>query len=403
VRILAVADVWFPDHKGGSARVAAETARRLADRGHDVTVLAPRTPGLPPDTVEGTSLRVLRTLPRTSLPSTATDVAATAMQSRRLIRGRFDVALGHQVTNAAGLALAGLGAPVVLAYHASAAREAGLLRTRLAPGTRRAWTGGLEATLAGLERFAVGRAARVLVLSAHSAGLVVEDHPGAASRVRRVSGGVDTARFSPADGRTAARRRLAVELHRPLLLAVRRLDHRLGLEELLEAVRQLSDPRVLVAVAGAGPLRERLEQLRQRLGLESRLRFLGAPAPEELADWYRAADVMVLPPARHEGFGLATVEALASGTPVVASPTGATPELLGPLEPRLIAADTGPEALTEAIRRALELAGPELSQRCRAYAVTRYSWDAVITGWEDALLEVAGYPRLRDDPLSAPL
>jgi glycosyltransferase involved in cell wall biosynthesis len=402
VRILAVTDSWFPDRAGGSGRVAAETAARLARRGHDVTVLAPRARERPSRTVDG-SLSVLRTLPRGALPQTASDTWSTMRRAPGLGGNRFDVVVAHQVTNATGLALAGLGAPLVLVYHASAAREARIRGARPGHGGRSASSRALAPALAALERFAVARAARILVLSAYSASLASADHPGARERIRRVSGGVDTERFSPADGAAAARARLGLEQERPLLLVVRRLEPGLGIEDVLAAVRLLETPDLVVAIAGTGPLAGSLERHVERLGLGSTVRLLGAPSEERLADWYRAADAVVLPPAPHEGFGLATIEALASGTPVVASPAGATPELLSPLEPRLLARAAGPEALADAIRDTLGIAGPELRRRCRRYAVSRFAWDAVIAGWEHALEGASRSSERRPEPAAATL
>jgi glycosyltransferase involved in cell wall biosynthesis len=108
-----------------------------------------------------------------------------------------------------------------------------------------------------------------------------------------------------------------------------------------------------------------------------------------LPDWYRAADVVVMPTVAYEGFGLVTAEALACGTPVVGTRVGATPELLEPLDPRLLAADADPNALASTIDRALDLVSGELRRRCRDYAVARLSWDAAIAEWERVLEEAA--------------
>jgi glycosyltransferase involved in cell wall biosynthesis len=84
---------------------------------------------------------------------------------------------------------------------------------------------------------------------------------------------------------------------------------------------------------------------------------------------------------------MVTVEALASGTPVVGTSAGATPELLGPLDPRLLARGSGAAALAPAIREALAVIDDEFRARCRDYALARFAWDRVIAGWEDALEE----------------
>ena len=116
------------------------------------------------------------------------------------------------------------------------------------------------------------------------------------------------------------------------------------------------------------------------------MRFVGRVAEDALPDWYRAADLFVLPTVAYEGFGMATVEALASGTPVVGTPAGATPELLEPLDPRLVAAGSDPDSLAVAIRDALAFIDDDFRDRCRDYAVARFGWDRVTRTWEEELV-----------------
>ncbi|MGH7540900.1 MAG: glycosyltransferase, partial [Gemmatimonadota bacterium] len=94
-----------------------------------------------------------------------------------------------------------------------------------------------------------------------------------------------------------------------------------------------------------------------------------------------------LPTVAYEGFGLATAEALASGTPVVGTRVGATPELLEPLDASLLARGTDPAALAEAIRDGLRLATPTFRARCRDYAVRHLSWGSILPRWERVLAE----------------
>ena len=82
------------------------------------------------------------------------------------------------------------------------------------------------------------------------------------------------------------------------------------------------------------------------------------------------------------------MEALACGTPVVGTPVGATPELLTPLDPRLVAPEAGEEALARTIDDALAFADAEFRALCRRYALERFSWEPVVDQWE-ALLEEA--------------
>jgi glycosyltransferase involved in cell wall biosynthesis len=386
MRILVATHQWFPDYTGGSARVATETARALARRGHELVVLAPR--GKPPVAESEAALSVERVLPRGRLPRTLTDVLWTAAHARRLRRSSFDVLVAHHPTTAVGLSSTGLQAPLVFVYHASVVRELAMLRGTLAPATRRVASLSIGNALAHLERRTIARAERVVALSEYSRSLVAMDHPSASSRVCIAPGGVDQRAFVPAAERVAVRRSLGLEGEGPLILGVRRLEPCLGLETLLAAVSLVPlSPPPTVALAGQGSLAPELSRLGGELGLDRRLKLLGNPSPEVLRALYAAADVFVMSPAPHEGFGLATLEALASGTPAVGVPLGATPELLEPLEPRLVATESSAPALAEAIARALQLADPGFRLRCREYAANRYGWDRVAERWEQVLAD----------------
>ncbi len=262
----------------------------------------------------------------------------------------------------------------------------------MAQGPRRLAKTALQPALTLLERLAVARAKRILVLSNFSRGLVEELHPKHADRVRVVQGGIDTQFFHPDGEQQAARHLLGLPAAGPLLLTARRLDARMGLEELLRAFALIGDERATLAIVGRGMLEAALRNRASELGLTDRVRFVGTVSDEELRSWYRAADLFVLPTTAYEGFGLATAEALACGTPVLGTPVGATPELLEPLDPRLLAASASPEDLAAGIDRALGLTGPDLRARSREHATKTFDWRASIVSWERVLVEAGSKP-----------
>jgi len=388
MKVLIATHQWFPDYTGGTARVATETARRLADRGHSVHVVAPENGTGPSEGQEG-SLLLSRVLPRGRVPQTISDTAQSWRYCRRVDSRSIDIVIAHHPTLAGGMLAARLDAPLVFVYHSSVIRELRLFHGALGGGSlRRQATSLVEPALELLERVTVARAARTLVLSEYSRTLVTGDHPARSEAVRRVSGGVDTDDFAPSTDRATTRSQLGVSNERPLIVVARRLGPSLGLESVLEAFARVhASPAPTLTVVGDGPLRRPLEALAERLGVAASVRFIGFPPPERLRAWYQAADLFVMSPAPHEGFGLATLEALASGTPVVGGPRGATPEILRPLDQRLVAHGSDAEALAAAMSEVLALADADLRRRCRDYAVDHYDWNVAGSAWEQALTE----------------
>jgi glycosyltransferase involved in cell wall biosynthesis len=202
----------------------------------------------------------------------------------------------------------------------------------------------------------------------------------ALGRVRVVPPGIDLERLRPDDAaRAAARAALGVAPGWPLILTARRLVRRVGIDILLEAFAILRGKGVAFSaiIAGDGAQRVALEGLCAALGLDAQVAFHGRMSDAELVERYRAADVFALPTRSLEGFGLATLEALACGTPVVATDVGATPELLGAVGGGLLSR-AEPAHLAERLMQAL--ADP-VAMRCAASEASRrvherYTWAA---------------------------
>ena len=187
-----------------------------------------------------------------------------------------------------------------------------------------------------------------------------------ASRIVTLRNGVDLARFSPGD-RTAARARLGLSGF--TLLSVGSLIPRKGHELIIAALAELPDAQLLIA--GAGPMRAELEQIAQTKGVAPRVRFLGEIAHDALSEAYRAADIFVLASSR-EGWANVLLEAMASGTPVVATNVNGTPEVLRDPKLSVMVEERSAAALAKAILRLRQIA-PDRGA-VRAYA-EQFSWE----------------------------
>jgi teichuronic acid biosynthesis glycosyltransferase TuaC len=191
--------------------------------------------------------------------------------------------------------------------------------------------------------------------------------------IHTLRNGVDLVRFRPCD-RNAARQTYGVSGTAPVLLSVGHLIERKGHHLVIEALARL--PSASLIIAGDGPERPALEALAARLGVAGRVRFLGRVAHDILAVLYSAADVLVLASSR-EGWANVLLEAMACGTPVVASKVWGTPEVVAdPVAGLLVEPRTG-DAFAASIARLL--AAPPPRPATRLYA-ERFSWDATTAG-----------------------
>ncbi len=217
---------------------------------------------------------------------------------------------------------------------------------------------------------AIAGAAGLITVSAALRDAVLE--LGAApEKVAVLRNGVDTSLFVPPADRDAAR--AAIGLARPTVISVGHLIERKGHHLVIEALRDL--PEWGAIIVGEGPERHRLTALIEANGLTDRVRLIGARPHAELPALYGAADVLVLASSR-EGWANVLLEAMACGTPVIATNMWGNPEVVRSPEAGVIV-EREP-ALIGAGLRQLWANRPDRAAT-RAYA-EQFSWDDTTAG-----------------------
>jgi glycosyltransferase involved in cell wall biosynthesis len=170
----------------------------------------------------------------------------------------------------------------------------------------------------------------------------------------------------------------------PMILTVGRFAEKKGLAYLIEAM-----PRVLETHSGArlvmvgfGPLERELRTKVKELGIKEAVHFAGRLSHDELPVYYASADVFVLPSVVDqsgdtEGLGVVMLEAMASGTPVVASEVGGIPDVVQDGETGLLVPPREPQAIAEAICRLVEDAPlrSRLVEAARESVRRTFSWE----------------------------
>jgi glycosyltransferase involved in cell wall biosynthesis len=231
-----------------------------------------------------------------------------------------------------------------------------------------------------VERAVYGRAAQAIVLSSAFRDVLADQFGVERERIHVIPGGVEVDRFASAPPRAKCRKVLGWPTDRPIVLCVRRLVRRVGVDVLVESALAVRArvPDALILMAGTGPLSAELEERIHALGLENTVQLLGFVPDELLPLAYRAADLTVVPTTSLEGFGLITVESLAAGTPCVVTPVGGLAEIVAPLAPQLITAAATKTDIGATISDALLGAVPlPTMEQCSAYAKRSFDWPVV--------------------------
>ena len=388
MNVLLVSDVSISKVIGGAERVICEQGTRLAQRGHRVVHLTRLTGEhrVATDSVHG----VLECRYPVDWRSPLAFLSATLRNGGRLFESLerklgFDAIVFHQPFSAMAVCARPSAGKTQKVYtcHSLAFEEY---------ASRNPEPTGIPGRLnfhfhvlfrKWMERYCLGRSDRICVLSEFTKEKLRIAHGVILEKITVIPGGVDLKRFRPVPDQKAIRRSLGLPTDRFVLLTVRNLVPRMGLENLIMGFSKAvcAVPELFLVIGGHGPLRRKLSKTVDALGLSEHVRFVGFIPELQLADYYAMADLFVLPTLELEGFGLVTVESLACGTPVLGTPVGGTTEILGDFDPELlfdnISADAMASKISELCAKFINEPSSleSLSRRCRQYAEDRYSWD----------------------------
>jgi D-inositol-3-phosphate glycosyltransferase len=397
---------------GGLNVYVLETARRLAERGTEVEVFTRATSGALPVEVEAAPGVLVRHvdagpyegLSKNDLPGQLCAFASGVLRAEAHREpGWYDLVHSHYWLSGQVGALTAerWDVPLVHTMHTMAKVKNATLAAGDTPEPLGRVIG---------EEQVVAAADRLVANTGDEARELLDLYAADPTRVGVVPPGVDLDVFTARarGGRPGARRRLGLPADGEVLLFVGRIQPLKAPDVLVRAAAELlaADPdrrsRLTVAVlggpSGTGLERPRaLEELAAELGVPDVVRFRPPVSRQELADWYRAADLVAVP-SYSESFGLVAVEAQACGTPVVAARVGGLPTAVADGVTGVLVDGHEPGAWARELAALLD--DPLRRRRMGAAATARaerFGWDATV----DALLDVyAG--ALADRRLRAP-
>lgn len=335
--IVIAAHHWYHDAIGGAFRLATEFAEHLAAEGREVAYVCCE-PGARPPALRESREHGVR-IWRYSLPASAFSwqrlrghQAGTAAAVKRLANlAPVTHLCGHSPLQYRGALQALQGSTTLCQYtvHSPFDEE---LRHHLTGRATLAKRFKVQAAYR-VERKNIAASQQVQTMSEFTLTLLKQKHERVLADKGIVTGGwVNGELFRPAAPRSILRQSLpaAWQTELPIFFCVRRLEPRMGVEQLIQAAAELRQIGLnfRVVIGGSGSQSDCLEQQVRHAGLLSTVHLVGRIPEAQLPHCYAAADCFVLPTRALECFGLIVLEAYAAGIPVIASDAAAIPELV---------------------------------------------------------------------------
>ncbi len=356
--ILVTTMSFDAERGGGSVRIAYDLAIGLAHRGHKITVVCEDLYECGKENVNINGITVLRyqlthSLGTTFLRHQAHITAVKKLLNKYIVKAP-DVVHGHHILQYnAALDLFQNNSRSCYTIHSPAVEELKI-----------AWSAygikGKIKTLLGLpvvrqiEKDSFQRSSALTVLSEYTSSLITQHYGNAiAQKIIKIPGWVDTKHFHPlsSDETNATRQQLKWPQGRPVIFVLRRLESRMGLDNLLKSLALVKSRgfRPFTAIGGSGSMLRYLVKLRDSLGLQDDVMFMGFVPAAQLPQAYGSCDASVVPSAQLECFGIIALESLACGKYTLVTPVGALPEVMRDFQPGWIARDATVESIADLI------------------------------------------------------
>ncbi len=396
--ILFVADVSIATVLGGAERVVYEQSKLLANRGYNVNILTRKLPDHEQSQAEINGIVEWR-YPVNSKNSfiylVSTISNARALFTKLHKACKYDYIHFHQPFTAFGVLKSNLSKNIKKIYTChSLSFEEFKSRTTQPKGLIGKSLFSMNVQMRKwIEKKVLRSSNKIVVLSQFTQDKLWKAYKIPSQKVTIIPGGIDLKRFYPAMDKISIRKKLNIPQEKTVLFTVRNLVQRMGLENLITAMKKVSKTAsdIYLVIGGHGPLKDDLITLTHQFGLEEQIEFTGFIPDDDLSDYYRMADLFVLPTKELEGFGLVTLEAMASGVPVVGTPVGGTLEILGKFDSDFIFKDTTAESMAELIVEKYQIikknpdGWAEMSKKCRKFVEDNYPWEKHVNALEKVM------------------
>ena len=361
---------FFPPHIGGIEKVADEQCKRLAKLGYQVSVLTSKTHKQNKRHTEGIkvfSYSILNLTERVGIPYPVLSFKAYKKFTEVIRKCDIVHAHGHAYMSS-----------YIACKVAEKYKKPFILTQHNTFIDYQSWLNIVE----HLNDWTVGRVIlkasdRVITVSRKTMEYVLK--LGAdRSKTSVMHNGVDTNFFHPMN-REESRDKLGLPKNKTLILTIRRLVYKNGLDMFIESASLLTRdyPHLLFIVIGKGPNRKLVEKRVRELRIDDNIRLAGFVPEKLLPLYYNAADYFVIPSSSGEGLPLVLLEAMACGLPVIATTVGGTPEIIKDMKNGVLVPPRNPKALAETISKFLSNreVGLAIGEEARNTVEDKFTWE----------------------------
>lgn len=384
MKILMISRSYHPDY-GGAEVFVKEIAERSAQDGHIVLVLTHAIKGSPRTEVFN-GVKIIRVSHPISIEKSTSSHLPSIMFIFPAILQAMRVVIKENIS--------------VIHCHGSMSSLCGYIIKKLFKkklvitvqggdiGDYPESTGGFCGVLKPVIRTYLGAADAITCVSTHLVGVAINKF--GAKNIKLIPNGVDMSMFKSTDDKETFKKNLNIEEKR-IIISVSRLTPKNGIDYLIRAFPEIlarfSDTRLILL--GGGKQEEEIKKLKRELGVQDKITLIDHVPHAEIKKYLSIADVFIRP-SLDEGFGIAFIEAMACGIPVIGTNVGGIPDIIKNNENGIIIEPRNEKQIINSILNLLnnkDLA-EKLSAKGHEYVKKQFNWDNIYKKMKSVYEEV---------------
>ena len=375
--ILILTQELYPNKIDGSAKVVSQQAKLLAEQNYKITIITNSNNNLDSEK----NIKIINYPLKYKSKSINDLIFGKKTIKQTIDNNKFDLVIIHHPYLGKAFLKLKTKLPYIYMFHASTALETkwqGLDIVNNKKGLIKIFGKVIQPIFIShtkrIENELLIKAKQVWLFSKFSESLIKKHFPKTGHKIKIIPYWINLDTFKPTEKKNLLRQKFNITEKDIIAPTVRRLVPRMGLEWLINNWSNINKkyPNIKLLIIGDGYLKPELKQLIAEKKLGDKILLIGNLPEQTLIKYYQTADLFILPTIAYEGLGLATIEALACGLPVIGTNLGATPEIINQIDKYLLLQNFDSVALLNCLNYTM-LNKKELSIKARQFCENNYN------------------------------